>query len=110
MIDPNFWYVYRYDDGGWLSCRGKDGFWYAYTYDVNGRILTYRDSSGCQENYIYGDDDNCTITRTQEAATWAAGAAEAAEVADVWANFDPCGLLERLIKIDNNAQGAPHAE
>jgi hypothetical protein len=50
------------------------------------------------------------------AAATAAKAARAAEVADVaagvaagvaaWANFDPCGLLERLIKIDNNAQEA----
>jgi hypothetical protein len=46
-------------------------------------------------------------------ATWAAtataAAAEAEEVAaraTAWANFDPCGLLERLIKIDNNAQEA----
>jgi hypothetical protein len=48
------------------------------------------------------------------ATTWAAG--KAAEVvvaaarataarAEAWADFDPCGLLERLIKIDsNNAQ------
>jgi hypothetical protein len=50
------------------------------------------------------------------AAATAAKAARAAEVADVaarvaagaaaWVNFDPCGLLERLIKIDNNVQGA----
>ena len=33
------------------------------------------------------------------AAAWA-GSVEA----DVWANFDPCGVLERLIRIDNNAQ------
>ena len=51
------------------------------------------------------------------AATWAVAAAasaasaeraaraEAAAWADVWADFDPCGLLERLIGIDNNAQG-----
>jgi hypothetical protein len=59
--------------------------------------------------------------RAAEVADVAAGVADvaarvAAEVADVaagvaagvaaWANFDPCGLLERLIKIDNNAQGA----
>jgi hypothetical protein len=47
-------------------------------------------------------------------ATWAAARAAEARAAeageDVWANFDPCGLLERLIKIDNNAQGAPYAE
>jgi hypothetical protein len=45
-----------------------------------------------------------------EAATWAVRVARAARAAgvadDVWANFDPCGLLERLIKIDNNAQEA----
>jgi hypothetical protein len=35
-----------------------------------------------------------------------AAAAAAAEAAGAGANFDPCGLLERLIKIDNNAQGA----
>jgi hypothetical protein len=33
---------------------------------------------------------------------WATAAVEA----EAWANFDPCGLLERLIKIDNNAQEA----
>jgi hypothetical protein len=35
-----------------------------------------------------------------------AAAAAAVEAAGAGANFDPCGLLERLIKIDNNAQGA----
>jgi hypothetical protein len=39
------------------------------------------------------------------ATTWADAAARAAEVA-TWADFDPCGLLERLIRIDNNAQEA----
>jgi ABC-type Fe2+-enterobactin transport system substrate-binding protein len=47
-------------------------------------------------------------------AAWAAGAAAnaaraakaAAWNADVWANFDPCGLLERLIRIDSTAQKA----
>jgi hypothetical protein len=42
------------------------------------------------------------------AATWAARtAAEAAEVAraEAWSNFDPCELLERLIRIGNNTQG-----
>ncbi len=53
--------------------------------------------------------------RAAEVAEWAT--ARAAEVAArvaagmaAWANFDPCGLLERLVKIDNNAQEAPHAE
>ena len=45
-----------------------------------------------------------------EAARAARAAAEAARAAatgaDAWANFDPCGLLERLVKIDNNAQEA----
>jgi hypothetical protein len=36
----------------------------------------------------------------------ARAAAMAAAAAGAGANFDPCGLLERLIKIDNNAQGA----
>jgi hypothetical protein len=40
-------------------------------------------------------------------ATNAAAAGAAADAwATTWANFDPCGLLERLIKIDNNAQRA----
>jgi hypothetical protein len=40
-------------------------------------------------------------------ATNAAAAGAAADAwATTWANFDPCGLLERLIKIDNNAQEA----
>jgi hypothetical protein len=42
-----------------------------------------------------------------EAVEAGAGAAvEAVEAveAGAWANFDPCGLLERLVKIDNNAQ------
>jgi hypothetical protein len=41
-------------------------------------------------------------------AAEATGAARAtgAEWATAWSNFDPCGLLERLIKIDNNAQEA----
>ena len=38
-------------------------------------------------------------------AEWAV-AATARAWATAWADFDPCGLLERLIKIDNNAQGA----
>jgi hypothetical protein len=45
---------------------------------------------------------------TRGAGAGAAAAAEAVEVRAVeaagWANFDPCGLLERLIKIDNNAR------
>jgi hypothetical protein len=47
--------------------------------------------------------------RAVAAATGAAtAAAEVAEVAraEAWANFDPCALLERLIRIDNNTQGA----
>ncbi len=40
------------------------------------------------------------------AAAAAAAEATAVEAAGAGANFDPCGLLERLIKIDNNAQGA----
>ena len=46
------------------------------------------------------------------AAAWAAALAAmaareaGAARADAWANFDPCGLLERLIKIDSNAQEA----
>jgi hypothetical protein len=41
-----------------------------------------------------------------EATEWAHRvAAEADEWATTWANFDPCGLLERLIKIDST-QGA----
>ena len=42
------------------------------------------------------------------AAAWATerAARAAAAWADAWADFDPCGLLERLIKIDSNAQGA----
>lgn len=94
MIDPNFYPSTiplghtRDDDGRLLSYRDEAGFWYVYTYDVNGRILTYRDhsgfwyvytrdvngyelsrldSSGYREDYTYDDDDNCTITRTQEA-------------------------------------------
>jgi hypothetical protein len=47
------------------------------------------------------------------AATWAAGkAAEvvvAAREAEAWANFDQCGLLERLIKIDTALRGAQPA-
>jgi hypothetical protein len=40
-------------------------------------------------------------------ATNAAAAGAAADAwATTWANFDPCGLLERLIKIDNNVQEA----
>ena len=39
-----------------------------------------------------------------EAAHRVAG--EVADAATAWSNFDPCWLLERLIKIDNNAQGA----
>jgi hypothetical protein len=55
--------------------------------------------------------------RAMEAAGWAAAVARsatwavrvaraAAGEAEAWANFDPCKLLERLIKIDNNAQRA----
>jgi S-formylglutathione hydrolase FrmB len=45
--------------------------------------------------------DRAAAGAAARAAMWA-GSVEA----DVWANFDPYGLLERLIKIDNNAQEA----
>ena len=53
-----------------------------------------------------------TAARTAEAAEAAWGAANAARaraaktatMENVWATFDPCNLLERLIEIDNNAQ------
>jgi hypothetical protein len=41
-------------------------------------------------------------------AAWAA-ATVAARVAGAWANFDQCGLLERLIKIDTALRGAQPA-
>jgi hypothetical protein len=45
------------------------------------------------------------VAATTWVTAWAAEAAEAE--AEAWENFDPCELLERLIKIDsNNAQGA----
>jgi hypothetical protein len=61
-----------------------------------------------------------TTDRTAASARAAEAAAEAVRVAaaaarsaraeaaraGAWANFDPCGLLERLIKIDTNAQEA----
>jgi hypothetical protein len=40
------------------------------------------------------------------AAARATNAAAADAWATIWVNFDPCGLLERLIKIDNNVQEA----
>ena len=50
------------------------------------------------------------VKAARAAALAAERAAEAAERAgaaraDVWADFDPCALLERLIGIDSNAQG-----
>jgi hypothetical protein len=42
----------------------------------------------------------------EAAARAAAAAMSVAARATAWSDFDPCGLLERLIKIDNNAQGA----
>ena len=48
------------------------------------------------------------------AAAWAVAAAVATAVgvatarATVWSNFDPCGLLERLIRIDNNKRRLTH--
>jgi hypothetical protein len=63
---------------------------------------------------------NAAAMATSEATVLTAAhraAARAAEVAArvaagvaAWANFDPCGLLERLIKIDNNAQEVQYAE
>jgi hypothetical protein len=54
-----------------------------------------------------------TITTKQQmaarATAWeAVEAVEAAAMAEAtaWSNFDPCGLLERLVKIGNNAQEA----
>ena len=41
-----------------------------------------------------------TITLEQQVA------ARATAEATTWAKFDPCALLERLIKIDNNGRGA----
>ena len=50
-------------------------------------------------------------TEAARAAAWSAAMVARAMVwagaiwDDVWANFDPCGLLERLVRIDSNGQG-----
>jgi hypothetical protein len=51
-------------------------------------------------------DAAADATRAAWAAAGAAVEAVEAVEAGAWANFDPCGLLERLVKIDNNAQEA----
>jgi YD repeat-containing protein len=74
MIDPNFdpstiplGYT-RDVNGRLLSYRDESGFWFVCTRDDAGRVLTYRASDGCRDDYTYDHNDNCTITRMQEAA------------------------------------------
>jgi hypothetical protein len=75
-------------------------------------LQTLADQQGFGEQW-----QKMTTDRTVESANAAAEAtwedawaahrvARAAAWATAWADFDPCGLLERLIKIDNNAQEA----
>jgi hypothetical protein len=81
-----------------------------------------RDAAARAEAEVAEVAEVVAAARVAEAASvaeWAEEWAEAAKVAarvaaataraaraTAWADFDPCGLLERLIKIDNNAQGA----
>jgi hypothetical protein len=50
-----------------VRCINNHGHWYAYTRDDAGRVLTWITSTGCREYYIYDDDGDYTVTRTQEA-------------------------------------------
>jgi hypothetical protein len=52
-------------------------------------------------------EDAAEAEEATRAATWAARAtAWAPTEAEAWADFDPCELLERLIRIGNNTQEA----
>ena len=74
MIDPNFDPTaiplgYTRDvNGRLLSYRDESGCWYSYTRDDAGRAVTWVTSSGYREDYTYAAVGKCTIKRTREAA------------------------------------------